>query len=345
MTLMVLVRAPLDRSSSSPANARLGRRAALSAIAWGLVAAGCNRSVGAAAGAAKRTIKVGQLRISPHLMAPKFYAQFLPPELAIETIPFNNSTEIKTAVVTGSVDFAVTGVTAALEGASRGEPFRILAAAADGASAIVTRIDRHIDSLTDLRGKAVGYVPGSAQDILLRLSLRDRGLDAEKDVRLLKVGFGDMANALEKGDIDAFTGAETGPSDSLVRGHSKVLLYPYDTKMGKINIIFGTRQEMIDKEPELCRTLVGAHAKATDFMKAHPDVWAETTVKSWGASLEAVRLAIKNISLRWEIDDAYIQQARVLGEQLLELKQIKQQPDYQAVFETRFVQPLMQARR
>jgi len=337
-------RAPSGRTLS-PADTRLGRREALSAVAWGLMAAGCNRNTGGTAAAAKRTIKVGLLRISPHLMAPKFYSQFLPADLAIETIPFNNSTEVKTAVVTGSVDFAVTGVTAALQGASRGEPFRVLAAAADGASAIVARADRHIESLTDLRGKAVGYVPGSAQDILLRLSLRDRGLDAEKDVRLLKVGFGDMPNALEKGDIDAFTGAETGPSDSLLRGNSKVLAYPYDTKMGKINIVFGTRQQMVEQDPELCRTLVGAHAKATDYMKANPDVWAEATIKSWGAPLEAVRLAIKNITLRWEIDDAYIQQARVLGDQLLALNQIKDLPDYQAVFETRFVQPLMQARR
>src|SRR5260370_39161001 len=61
-----------------------GRRTALSAIAWGLVAAGCSRSAGTAPAVAKRTIKVGLLRISPHLMAPKFYEQFLPPDLAVE---------------------------------------------------------------------------------------------------------------------------------------------------------------------------------------------------------------------------------------------------------------------
>ena len=87
---------------------------------------------------------MGHLRISPHLMAPRFYARFLPEGLRVETLAFNNSTEIKTAVVTGSVDFAVTGVTAALLGAARGEPFRVLAAAADGASAIVARKEHRI---------------------------------------------------------------------------------------------------------------------------------------------------------------------------------------------------------
>ena len=150
--------------------------------------------------------------------------------------------------VTGSVDFAVTGVTAALLGASRGEPFRVLAAAADGASAIVARKEHRIVRVEDLAGKRVGYVPGSAQDVLLRLSLRERGLNADKDVQLVKVGFGDMANALERGDIEAFSGAETGPSLALLRGRSNIVAYPYDTPMGKINIVFGTSQAMLDTE-------------------------------------------------------------------------------------------------
>jgi NitT/TauT family transport system substrate-binding protein len=325
--------------------ARPTRRAMLVATGVVLLASGCRNHSDPGPLPGQRSVKVGTLRISPHLMAPMFYRRFLPSDLYAEVIAFNNSTEIKNAVLTGSVDFAVTGVTAVLQGASRGEPFRVLAAAADGASAIVVRKDRNIESVADLRGKAIGYVPGSAQDILLRLSLRQQGLDASKDVRLLRVGFGDMANALERGDIDGFTGAETGPSVALLRGSSKVLLYPYETEMGKINIVFGSRQQMVDQEPELARTMVGVHAKATDYMKAHPDEWAAATIKKWGASIEAVRLAIQNITLRWEIDDAYVQQARVLGEQLEALKQMKKQPDYQALFETRFVRPLMEALR
>jgi len=185
----------------------------LSALSAGALVSSvaCHGGSRAASNDGRRTLRVGMLRISPHLMAPRFYARFLPPGLAVETLAFNNSTEIKTAVVTGSVDFAVTGITAALQGAARGEPFVVLAAAADGASAIVARDDHGIDGVERLAGKRVGYVPGSAQDVLLRLSLRARGMDADKDVRLVKVGFGDMPNALERGDIDAFSGAETGP--------------------------------------------------------------------------------------------------------------------------------------
>ena len=268
------------------------------------------------------------LRISPHLMAPRFYSRFLPVGLEVETLAFNNSTEIKTAVVTGSVDFAVTGVTAALQGASRGEPFRVLAAAADGASAIVARLDSGAERLEQLAGKRVGYVPGSAQDVLLRLSLRARGMDATKDLKLVKVGFGDMPNALERGDIEAFSGAETGPSVALLRGRSRVVLHPYETPMGKINIVFGTSQAQLDRDPELCRKMVETHARATEYLRANPSEWARATTKAWGAKLAAVEMAIKNIALRWQIDAEYVDQMRVLGEQLASLRQIKQQPKY-----------------
>jgi NitT/TauT family transport system substrate-binding protein len=321
---------------------RLSRRRALLGLGGALLAVGCTGTGGASGGGTGRTFRVGMLRISPHLMAPRFYARFLPAGLRLETIAFNNATEIKNAVVTRSIDFAVTGVTAALLGASRGEPIRVLAAAADGASAIVARKTSNIRSVAQLAGRSVGYVPGSAQDVLLRLTLRKVGLDATRDVRLLKLGFGDMPNALERGDIDAFTGAETGPSVALLRRRAHVVAYPYDTAVGKINIVLATNADTIAQDPELCRQLLQTHARATDYMRVNQAEWARATSKAWGAKLEAVQLAISNITLRWQLDAGYVAQARALGEHLQALKQIKQQPNYDEFFRMEFVRELAQ---
>lgn len=328
------------------------RRAAVLLLLLGMVTAACgggdegSSSAGAGAGSGTPKpvkIKVGTLR-QPHLFAPAFYERFLPSHITMETVHFANSTEIKTAVVTGSVDFAVTGITAALEGAAQDEPFRVLASAADGASAIVAKANKGIRTVADLKGKRIGYVVGSAQDILLRLTLKDAGLDADKDVELVKVAFSDMANALERGDIDAFSGAETGPSDALTRGIAELVVQPYDTKMKRINIVFGTSQALIDKDPELVRTMVEVHAKATDYMREHPAEWADGVVKAYNFPPQSLALALQNIQLRWAVDDAYIEQARVLGEQLEVLKQIKKQPNYTTFFNTQFVTPLMKVR-
>jgi ABC-type nitrate/sulfonate/bicarbonate transport system substrate-binding protein len=163
-------------------------------------------------------------------------------------------------------------------------------------------------------------------------------------VRLVKVGFGDMPNALERGDIDAFSGAETGPSVALLRGRSHVVLHPYETPMGKINIVFGTSLAMLEREPELCRTLVETHARATEHLAANREEWARATTKAWGARLDAVELAIQNIALRWKLDGAYVSQARVLGEQLEHLRQIKRQPEYATFIAPHFTRELEERR-
>ena len=302
-----------------------------------MVALACS---GGSDGGSSDTVKLGTLR-QPHLHAPSFYQDFMPEGAKVEITYFANSTEIKNAVIKGDIDFAVTGITAALEGAAQNEPIRVLAAAADGGSVIVARTDRDINSVQDLRGKKIGYVAGSAQDILLRLTLQGAGLNAASDVELIRIGFADMANALERGDIDAFAGAETGPSDAIVRGNAKALVYPYETPMRKINIIFATSQKMIDDNPDLVATMVEVHAKATDYLMANPDVWGKSVVDSFGFEPESLNLAIKNITLRWQIDDAYIAQTRILGEQLRQLQQIRSEPNYEAFFNTTFVDDVM----
>jgi ABC-type nitrate/sulfonate/bicarbonate transport system substrate-binding protein len=100
---------------------------------------------------------------------------------------------------------------------------------------------------------------------------------------------------------------------------------------------------MIDENPDLCALMVKTHAAATDYLRAHPAEWAAATSKTWGAAIEAVELAIRNIPLRWRIDDAYVDQSRVLGEQLESLKQVKKQPDYLTFFDMRFARSLPEA--
>jgi NitT/TauT family transport system substrate-binding protein len=166
-------------------------------------------------------------------------------------------------------------------------------------------------------------------------------MDPEKDVTLIKLGFTDMALALERGDIDAFCSAETGPSDSLVRDNSHLVVYPYNTPMKRINIVFATSQALIDKDPELVQTMVEVHAKATAYMRTHQDEWAAGVVKAYGSPPEALALAVNNISLRWEMDEAYFEQARVQGQEMEGLKYIKKQPDYKALFNSAFVTKLI----
>jgi NitT/TauT family transport system substrate-binding protein len=287
----------------------------------------------------ERSVKVGVLR-QPHLSHALFYDRYLPTDVSLEIVPFANSTEIKNAVVSGDLAFGVTGITAALQGAASDEPVVVVASAADGGSAVVAKEGAGIVTVADLRGKRIGYVPGSAQDILLRLTLRDAGLDPSTDVQLLKVQFADMPAALARGDIDAFSGAETGPSDALVQGGTVLVTEPYDTPMGKINIVLVTSRELISSDPDLVRAVVAVHARATDHMRANPDQWAAAVAAKYGFSEKSLQLAIQNIELRWQLDDAYLAQTAVLGQEQLALGQIRQEPDYSEFVDASFVQEI-----
>lgn len=282
-----------------------------------------------------RTVKIGVLR-QPHLSHPLFYAPFLPPSLRTEIVPFANSTEIKNAVVSGDLQFGVTGITSAVQGAAAGDPLVIVAAAADGGSAVVARQNSGIATVADLRGKRIGYVPGSAQDVLLRLTLRQAGIDAERDVNLINVQFADMAPALARGDIDAFSGAETGPSDALVAGTAALVSRPYDTPIGKINIALVTSRATLNNSRDLVAAMVAVHGRATEYMRANPDQWVARVSQEYGYRPEVLGRAVQNIDLRWQIDSAYVEAIRMLGAQQVALGTIDREPDYASLLDLAF---------
>lgn len=287
---------------------------------------------------AERTVRVGVLR-QPHLAHTLFYAPYLPANVALETVPFANSTEIKNAVVGGDLQLGVTGITAAMQGAANGEPVVVVAAAADGGSAVVSAPDSGITSVRELRGRRIGFVPGSAQDILLRLTLTGAGMNPATDVELVNVQFADMAAALARGDIDAFSGAEVGPSDALVKG-AKLVAHPYDTPMGKINIALVANEALISGDPDLVRAMVEVHARATDYMAAHAERWAAEVESAYGYSPESLAIALPNIALRWRMDQSYVDQVAVLGQQQVALGQIDREPDYARFVDMSFVRGL-----
>ncbi|HEV7950650.1 MAG TPA: nitrate ABC transporter substrate-binding protein, partial [Glaciihabitans sp.] len=80
-------------------------------VAAGL--AGCSID-GEPASSEEGTVQIGTLRGQPHLYQPYFYEQFAPEGVDIEIVLFDSSPDIKNAVVSGSIDFGITGVPSAV---------------------------------------------------------------------------------------------------------------------------------------------------------------------------------------------------------------------------------------
>jgi NitT/TauT family transport system substrate-binding protein len=283
-----------------------------------------------------RVVKMGSLRLI-HSMTPHFYERFTPPNLKIEIITFDSPTDGKNAVVTRSVDFGGFGIAAGILGAAAGEPVVVVGAFCNKGMGVISKAGSDIKSIKDLRGKKVGIWPGSTQEVFILERLRMEGMSI-RDVQSIRVPFGEMHAMLARGEIDAYVGAEPGPGLSISTGVGQLVEYPYGTAMGGLNMIFATSEEVARKDPELVRAMLTVHRRASEFMMANKSAVADMTVQRLGANRAAVdqALAANNVEYIWKLDDTVLTQARTYAQQMLQLKQIRQLPDFNKFLDPSF---------
>ena len=230
-------------------------------------------------------IKMGALKLI-HSIAPYFYEKFTPAGYKVEVIPFESPTEGKNAVVTKSVDFGMFGIAAATLGAAAGEPIVVIASACNKGMAVIAAKNSAIASIKDLKGKKVGIWPGSTQEVFIFERLRMEGMTVA-DIVPIRIFFSEMHLALAHGDIDAYVGAEPGPSVSLATGVGKLVEYPYSTTMGALNMVFGAHRDTLAAKPELVKVILDIHRKASDYAMAKPEEMGAMAVAKLGQKKEA----------------------------------------------------------
>lgn len=272
------------------------------------------------------TIRMGVMKLV-HSMTPYFYQRFLPAGYRIELIPFSTPTDVKDAVVTRSVDYGTFGIAAAILGAVAHQPVVVYGSECNKGMAVVARKGAHIDSIRDLKGKLVGILPGTTQQVFFYERLHMLGMTPH-DIRAVRIGFADMPAALARGDIDAYVGAEPGPSLSLVNGTGKIVEYPYSTPMGSLNMILATHRETLAKRPKEALMMLDLQRKASAYAMAHPQELVAMTVAKLGLDKAAVARAIPNVQLDWQMTPLMIREVKSYASHMQALKQIRSLPDF-----------------
>jgi NitT/TauT family transport system substrate-binding protein len=283
-------------------------------------------------------IRVGTLKLI-HAITPYFYEKFTPPGYKIEVIPYETPTDGKNAVVTKSVDFGTYGIAAATLGGAAGEPVVVIAAQCNRGMAIVVGAKSAIKTFKDLKGKKVAILPGSTQEVVMLNRLEQEGMTI-KDIVAVRVPFSEMPATLERGDVDAYVGAEPGPSISVVKGIGRVLEYPYTTPIGTLNMVMTTHEDTVKSKPELIKLFLEIHRKATEYAMANRGAFVDMTVAKLGQPKPTVEVAAPNVELTWDTDAAWVTRARYYGSQMLLMKQIRALPDYGKFIDTSFVEAL-----
>jgi NitT/TauT family transport system substrate-binding protein len=317
----------------------IDRRSLLAGLGAGLVASSLPDRV-ARAQSAPTVIRMGSLKLI-HSIAPHFYERFTPEGVRVEVIPFESPTEGKNAVVTKSVDFGTFGLAAATLGAAAGEPIVVIASTCNRGMGVIARKDSDIRTIKDLRGKRVAIWPGSTQEVFALERMRMEGLSV-KDITPVRISFSEMHLALARGDVDAYVGAEPAPGVSLASGIGQLVEYPYGTEMGSLNMVFGAHRDTLAERPDLVRTMLQIHRKATEFAAKDREAMIAMAVAKLGQKREALAISAPNVELTWKLRPDEVRQAKIYADRMLALKQIKRLPE-DGFIDTRFVDAMRDA--
>ena len=279
----------------------------------------------AAGDSSSKTIRVATQR-QPHLFAAYEWSKYVPDGYDVQVVPMDNSNDEKDALLSGDVDFALMGVPTVISQAAQDGGIKVIAGGADGGSGLMAQSD--ITSVKQLKGKKIGYVPNSSQEMALRLLLKSEGLDPDSDVEMVNIGYSEMSEALERGDVDAFAGAEMGVSLAKLAGASEIDSI-YNTEIGKVNIALAASSEVIDGNPDLVKVAIEAHKKATESLSKDKATWKSGVMKQFTFDSDALDKALDNMWLHWDLSADYQKQCKELANQMVEIGSIEAAPDVQ----------------
>lgn len=288
-----------------------------------------------AAAQSGQTIRIAVVKAT--VLAPALLVQkHLPPGWKTEITYFTTPGDMTNALLSDSIDLAYIGLTIAAVARSKDQPIVVVANQAGKGTAIVARADSPIKSIADLKGKRIGNLPNSIHDILLREELRKANLKLE-DVTLIRLAPADMPAALQRGDVDAFSGNEPNSTQTIMAGYGRVVMYPYDNPVGTINVGVLSSERITRNKPDMLRAWAQAHARATDELAKNPDQWADLVAKEWGYDRGATRRSMDNIALKWQMDEQFMSQMAAFTDRLKGLGVIQSTPDLNKLVVREFV--------
>jgi NitT/TauT family transport system substrate-binding protein len=297
---------------------------AVATVVLSLAACGSDSDSAEASGGSgeTQTVTVGTLRGQPHFYAPFLYEDHAVDGVEFEVVTLDSTPALTDAVSSGTVDFAITGITATISGISQDRDLRIVASAADGGSGFIGGDD--IQTVADLAGKKVGYIQGSAPEVAMRLILAENDVDPSS-LELVAVPPPEMASAFNSGSVDAFFGTEIAVSLATAAG-GHAITDPYDTPIGKVNIGLVTTGSMVEDDPELVQKVVDTHAATTEYMTDNIDEWLPEMVQEFGGDQAVLESALENFWLRADLSEEYQGQVEALAGAMVDLGLIETAP-------------------
>lgn len=245
------------------------------AIAILVVSAACGSAGAGPAASSATDAALSELRID--------YATYSPPSLVLKKQGWVEEafkgTSIKWVYSAGSsnalnflqsnaVDFGSTAGSAALLSRANGNPIKAVYIYEQPEwTALVVARDSTAKSITDLKGKKIAAQKGTDPYFFLLRTLNQAGL-SQADIQYVNLPHADGRTALERGQVDAWSGLDPHMAASELQAGSK-LIYR-NTGFNTYGFLNG-REEFVKKYPVTTQTLIGLYERAKQWIVDHPD--------------------------------------------------------------------------
>jgi sulfonate transport system substrate-binding protein len=167
-----------------------------------------------------------------------------------------------------ALDLGSTAGSAALVARSNGTPIKIVDVYSKPEwTALVVGKNSAINSVADLKGKKIAVTKGTDPYFFLLQALATAGL-SPADVEIINLQHADGKTALERGDVDAWSGLDPFMAQTVQQQGSRLLYRNPDfNSYGVLDV----REDFSTAHPDLVQSVVNSYEEARKWAKAHPD--------------------------------------------------------------------------
>ena len=117
--------------------------------------------------------------------------------------------------------------------------------------------DSPIKTIADLKGKTIGIsVIGGGTQGPFAMLLKKNGVDPDKDIKLVEVGFAVSEDALRQGRVDAVNMNQPFAARAEAKGGIRKLFSLSEEMPNIVHILEACRADFVDKNPELVKAYV-----------------------------------------------------------------------------------------
>lgn len=174
-----------------------------------------------------------------------------------------------------------------------------VATISDNTHELVARRDKGIENILDIKGKKIGVTKKSSGEFYFGNLLIENKLHLT-DVELIDLKPSEMAIVLERGDIDAVVTWEPIVSKIKKNLGQEIVSFPAQGDQD-VYFLLITRQEYIDKSPEVLERFTRAMIKTEEFIKVHPLETEEFMRTKFNYDIEYIQLTWQKFKISVEL--------------------------------------------